>query len=139
MRPLATPLNTEEEYDSTLARLIKTLNTESGDPSRVELPNLIKLVKTYEDEHYPIEFPDALSAIEFHMDQAELSLKDLAPCFGTLNKARDVLAGRRDLTLWMKRSLHERFQIPADVLLGEPDKDFNPNVNPDELEHFPVE
>ena len=137
MRPLATPLNTEEEYDSTLARLIKTLNTESGDPSRVELPNLIKLVKTYEDEHYPIEFPDALSAIEFHMDQAELSLKDLAPCFGTLNKARDVLAGRRDLTLWMKRSLHEWFQIPADVLLGEPDKDFNPDVNPDELEHFP--
>ncbi len=137
VRTHPTPITTEEEYESTMARLIKTLNSESGDSSRSELPDLIERVKAYEDEHYPIEFPDALSAIEFHMDQTGLSLKDIAPCFGSINKARDVLAGRRELTLSMKRSLHEMFQIPADVLLGEPNKDFHPDVNQDEIKRFP--
>ena len=131
------PPQTKEEYDATLALLVKTLNTDSDDPSRKKLDDLIKLLKSYEDEHYPIDFPEALSAIEIRMDQAGLSKKDLAPCFGSLSKARDVLAGRRDLTLSMKRSLHEKFQIPADVLLGEPNKNFNPDVNPAELKHFP--
>lgn len=137
MRPDTTPLKTEEEYEIALSRTIKILNTDHDDPSRTDLPVLLKLIKAYDDEHYPADFPDALSAIEFHMDQAELSVDDLVPCFGSLNKARNVLAERRDLTLSMKRSLHEMFQIPADVLLGEPNKQFHPDVNPDEIKHFP--
>lgn len=137
MPSLSAPIKTRKEYDDTLALLVKLLNEEDDDHPHPDIPNLLSLVKAYEDEQFPIGFPDALSAIKFEMDQSELSVKDLAPCFGSIRKARDVLAGRSKLTLSMARSLHEEFQIPADVLLGEPGKTFNPKVPVTELKHFP--
>ena len=134
---MSTRLTTEEEYDATITLLAKTLNMEGDDPNRAKLPNLVRLVKAYEDEHYPIGFPDALSAIEFRMDQADLSVKDIAPCFGSYRKTNEVLAGKREITLSMARSLHEEFGISEDVLLGEPGAQFNPDVDPATLKLFP--
>ena len=102
-----------------------------------EIDRLVNLVELYDDQHTTPGLPDALSAIKFRMGKTGLSKKDLQSCFGSYQKTLDVLSGKRDLTLSMARSLHENLQIPAEVLLGEPNKNFNPDVNPAELKRFP--
>ena len=102
-----------------------------------KIDRLVNLVERYENQHSRPGLSDALSAIISRMDKAGLSKKDLQSCFGSYQKTLDVLSGKRELTLSMARSLHENFQVPAEVLLGEPNKNFNPIVNPDELKHFP--
>jgi HTH-type transcriptional regulator / antitoxin HigA len=51
------------------------------------------------------------------MDQAGLSEQDLIPFLGSEANVSGVLAGQLDLTVPMKRSLHEHLGIPAEVLL----------------------
>lgn len=131
------PIQSEEEYDAALVALATALNPDSDDLPDHDFEHLVDSITSYENIHYPTDFPTALSAIEFHMDQFNLSVKDIAHCFGSPAKTRDVLAGRRDLTLSMKRSLHKNLQIAADVLLGEPDADFDSTINLDEIQHYP--
>ncbi len=113
-------ISTEEEYEAALARIDEIFHAETGTAEGEELDELADLVESYEDKHYPIGLPDPISAIEFRMDQANLSQKDLIPYIGSSGKVAEVLSGKRDLTLSMARALHEHLGIPADVLLQRP-------------------
>ena len=113
-------IRTEEDYEAALARIDEIFHAEVGTPEGVELDELVDLVESYEDKHYPIGLPDPISAIEFRMDQANLSQKDLIPYIGSSAKVSEVLSGKRDITMAMARALHEHLGIPADVLLQRP-------------------
>ncbi|MDE0141626.1 MAG: hypothetical protein OXI80_08470 [Caldilineaceae bacterium] len=113
-------IRTEEEHEAALARIDEIFHAEVGTPEGEELDELVDLVESYEDKHYPIGLPDPISAIEFRMDQANLSQKDLIPYIGSSAKVSEVLSGKRDLTMSMARALHEHLGIPADVLLQRP-------------------
>ena len=113
-------IRTEEEYEAALARIDEIFDAEKGTAEGEELDELADLVESYEDKHYPIGLPDPISAIEFRMDQANLSQRDLIPYIGSSAKVSDVLSGKRDLTMSMARALHEHLGIPADVLLQRP-------------------
>lgn len=128
---------TEEEYDAILSALADMLNEGSVRFLQKEVEQMLNLVTSHENKHHPTDFPDAISAIKFHMNQTGLSIDDIAPCIGSAYKAREVLKGRRDLTLSMKRALCEHFTIRSDFLLGEPGKNFNPDVDTDKLEYYP--
>ncbi|MCY3994383.1 MAG: ImmA/IrrE family metallo-endopeptidase [Caldilineaceae bacterium] len=110
-------IRTEEEYEAALARIDEIFGAEKGTAEGEELDELADLVESYEDKHYPIGLPDPISAIEFRMDQANLSQRDLIPYIGSSAKVAEVLSGKRDLTMSMARALHEHLGIPADVLL----------------------
>lgn len=77
------------------------------------------LVEAYERRHYPIDFPDAVDAIKFRMEQQNLSVDDLTPVIGRRNRVYEVLAGSRPLTLRMIEGLVTRFGIPAESLLKQ--------------------
>ncbi len=111
------PIRSEEEYKAACARIRELMGSEAGTPAGDELDVLADLVSVYEDKHYPIGLPDPISAIEFRMDQANLSLRDLIPFIGSSDKVAEVLSGKRDLTMSMARALHEHLGIPADALL----------------------
>ena len=114
-------LKNEKEYENALRlaeNLVATdpaLDTQEGD----ELELLAVLIEKYEDEHYPIELPDAIAAINFRMEQQGLVQKDLIPYIGSASKVSKVLNGKRPLTLKMIRALHSGLGIPATVLLKE--------------------
>ncbi|MDE0071876.1 MAG: putative DNA binding domain-containing protein [Caldilineaceae bacterium] len=110
-------IRSEEEYEAALARIDEIFHAEMGTAEGEELDELADLVESYEDKHYPIGLPDPISAIEFRMDQANLSKRDLIPYIGSSAKVAEVLSGKRDLTMSMARALHEHLGIPADVLL----------------------
>ena len=105
---------TEEEYRWALQRLWEVFGAERGTPEGDECDRLADLVEAYEDIHFPMKEPTPAAAIEFRMDQANLTLEDLAPCIGSRELAAGVLAGREEVTLAMAQALYERLGI--DVL-----------------------
>ncbi len=64
-------ITTEADYDAALARVSELMDALSGPhgqvedvnhPARVELDILVDLIEAYEDEHYPIEHQDTVTA-----------------------------------------------------------------------------
>jgi HTH-type transcriptional regulator / antitoxin HigA len=114
------PIRTEADYEAMLLRIESLMDAEAGTPEADELEVLAMLVELYEEEHFPMSWPDPIEAIRFRMDQAGLTARDLIPLLGSRAKVSEVLSGKRSLTLQMIRALHEHLGIPAEVLLRQP-------------------
>jgi HTH-type transcriptional regulator/antitoxin HigA len=91
---------------------------ESADGLRLEL--LAKLVEDYETTRFAFAKPDPIDAILFRMEESGLRQKDIARALGGKNRASEVLARKRPLTLPMIRALHEKLGIPPALLIREP-------------------
>ena len=113
-------LKNEADYEAALAEIEKIMVNPRPDADRLEL--LALLVSDYEDKYYPIDMPDPVEAITFRMEQMGLTRKDLERYIGSRSKVSEVLSGKRRLSLTMIRALHEGLGIPAEVLLGRPDR-----------------
>ena len=133
-------IRSEEDYEAALTRITELMNALTGpegqvddvdDPNRVELEVLTDLVELYEERHYPIGFPDPISAIKFRMDLANLTSRDLMPFIGSRAKVSEVLSGKRTITMSIARALHQHLGIPAEVLLQKPGASL-----PDTLPHI---
>ena len=114
------PIRNGNDYDAALSRIDELMNAEPGSPDGQELDVLTDLVELYESKNEPMGYPDPVAAIEFRIEQGELSPRDLIPFIGSRAKVSEVLAGKRSITMPMARALHEHLGIPADVLLREP-------------------
>jgi HTH-type transcriptional regulator/antitoxin HigA len=116
------PIHTEDEYNSALRQASVFFNNQpepgSSDGDRFEL--LLMVIESYEAKHYPIAPPDPIDAIEFRMEQAGLTVKDLIPMIGQINRVYEIMARKRTLTLPMIRRLHAGLGIPAESLIAEP-------------------
>ena len=141
------PIRSEEDYEEALARIEDLLNELSGPdgqiededhPSRVELDVLTDLVELYESRTVPMELPSAVEAIEFRIDQAGLTRRDLAPLIGSSAKVSEVLSGKRPITMSMARALHHHLGIPAEVLLQEPGASLPDDIPDIEWTRFPL-
>lgn len=132
------PVKTEADYEAALERIDVLMDAAAATPEADELEVLAALVELYEESHYPIGFPDPISAIRFRMEQAYLSHRDLAPYIGSRSKVSEVLSGKRPLTLQMIRGLHQHLGIPAEVLLQEPGASLPTIPETIEWSKFPV-
>ena len=114
------PIRTENDHAEALRELSVFFNdqpqpgTEAGDRFEV----LLTLVESYESKHFAIEAPDPIEAIRFRMEQGGLSVNDLVPSIGKLNRVYEILNGTRTLTLPMIRNLKKNFGIPVESLVG---------------------
>ena len=89
------------------------------DPRKVaEVDTLGTLISRYEDKRWPVPNPDPVDFIKFMMEQKGLKVKDLAPCFGTVSRAYEVLNRKRNLTLAMIKKLRSFLGCPADALIA---------------------
>lgn len=112
-----TQILTEEDYDHALTRMNEIFQAEIGTAEGDERDALFDLIEEYENEHYPIDPPNAKGAIEFYLDQRGLTEDDLIPLIGSRQKVIEVLSGKRDITISMAQALHKRLGIPAETLL----------------------
>jgi len=110
-------IRNDADYQEALARIDALMDAEAGTPEGEELDVLTDLVEHYEEKSVPMGFPSAIAAIEFRLDQAGLTPRDLIPFIGSRAKVSEVFSGRRPLTMPMARALHEHLRIPAEVLL----------------------
>ena len=111
------PIKTEKDYEEFLERLEDIFDAKLGSKEGDELEVLSILIDNYEKENYPIELPDPVEAIKFRMEQMGYNQKDLAEVVGLKSRASEILNRKRKLSLGMIRQLHERMNIPTDVLI----------------------
>jgi HTH-type transcriptional regulator/antitoxin HigA len=114
------PIKNDQDYEIALQRIEQLMAAEPNTPEFDELEVLSILVDTYEDQHYPINLPDPISAIKFRMEQLELNQKDLVPYIGSPSRVSEILSGKRSLSLSMIRSLHKNLKIPLEMLVQMP-------------------
>ena len=74
------------------------------------------LIKNYETYKFPIRFLDPVEAIKFRMEQIGCTQSDLANVVGLKSRAGEILRRKRKLSFEMIRQIHERLNIPTDVL-----------------------
>lgn len=111
------PINTEHDYDRAMQRLEKIFDAQRGTPQGDELEVLGILIEKYEDKHFPIGFPDPIEAIKFRMEQLGYNQSDLAKVIGLKSRTSEILNRKRKLTLDIIRQLHDKLNIPTDVLI----------------------
>ena len=132
------PIRTEADYEAALARVAELMDAREGTPEGEELDVLVDLVEVYEDKHFPMGYPDPVAAIEFCMDQQDLTPRDLVPYIGTRARVSEVLSRKRPITMSMARALHEHLGIPAEVLLQKPAPTDNASLTHLEAARFPL-
>jgi HTH-type transcriptional regulator/antitoxin HigA len=114
-------IRTEADYLTAVHEVsaLIDLDPSADSPEGERLEVLGTLVQAYEVKHYPIDPPDPIEAIKFRMEQAGMTVKDLVPFIGPLNRVYEVLSHKRSLSLSMIRRLSEGLNIPAEVLIRE--------------------
>ncbi len=112
------PIRTEADYDAALERIDELMSAKANTPEGDELDVLATLVDAYESEHFPMEAPDPITAIEFLMEQKGLTRKDLEPMIGSRARVSEVMNRKRNLTLAMVRRVRSGLGISADLLIA---------------------
>lgn len=110
-------IKTKKDYQNALARIEIIFDAKPGSAEGDELEVLGMLIDKYEEDHYPVDFPDPIAAIKFRMEQLGYNQADLANVVGLKSRASEILNKKRKLTLDMIRSLHDTLHIPTDVLI----------------------
>ena len=131
-------IKTEADHDEALARIEEIFDAKPGSLEGDELELLVTLVEMYEEKAFPIGLPDPVEAIKFRMEQEGLKAKDLVPYIGSAPKVSEVLAGKRSLSLTMIRNLVDGLEIPAEVLLQEPNATLPSDEALQQGRHFPI-
>jgi HTH-type transcriptional regulator/antitoxin HigA len=78
---------------------------------------LTTLVERFEAQRAPIDPPDPIEALQYHMESRGLTRRDLEPFIGSRARVAEVLNRRRSLTIDMIRKLHAGLGISAEVLI----------------------
>lgn len=112
------PIRNERDYKRALVEIEKLMDARPNTPEGDRLDVLATLVCAWEEQHHPIDPPDAVEAIKFAMEQRGLTRRDLELYIGSRARVTEVLNRKRSLTLPMIRRLHAGLGIPAEALLN---------------------
>ena len=111
------PIKNQRDYERALRRVESLWKSPEGSPEGDELDVLATLLEAYEREHYPIDVPDPVAAIKFRLEQQGKDSRALIGVIGQRTRVYEVMRGKRSLSLNMIRELHDKFGIPANVLI----------------------
>ena len=101
------PIKTKKDYEQALERLELIFDAKKGTENGDELEILGMLIENYENEKFPIGFPDPVEAIKFRMEQLGYNQTDLANVVGLKSRASEILNRKRKLSLEMIRQIHD--------------------------------
>jgi HTH-type transcriptional regulator/antitoxin HigA len=111
------PIKSQRDYRRVLKEVEGLMTARRNTPEGDRLDVLVTLVEAWERKHYPLDLPDPVEAIKYHMEQNGLQPRDLIAFIGSRNRVHEVLNRKRDLTLGMIRKLHQGLGIPAESLI----------------------
>ncbi len=134
-------IRSEEQHQGYLLEIQQLIEQapQTGTEAAEYLELLSVLVESYENQKYPIEAPDPISAIHFRMQEQGLRQADLIPYFGTRSRVSEVLSRKRPLTVNMIRALSSGLGISTETLIGIEPSTTNQSEN-DEVDwsRFPI-
>ena len=112
------PVRTETEYDEALEEIERYFENEPkpGTPEADRFDLLALIVEDYERKRWPM----TVEAIRYRMETGGYTQADLGRLLGSRQRASDILAKKRPLTMRMAWKLHREWKIPAEALIGPP-------------------
>src|SRR5277367_726505 len=111
------PIRNDADHERALREIQRLWGAKEGTTEGDRLDVLVTLVDAYESEHFPMDPPDPIEAILFRLEQQGLDPSALVGVIGGRSRVYEVMHRKRALSLTMIRRLHERFGIPAEVLI----------------------
>ena len=111
------PIKTENDYRLSLKRLDEIFDAKAGSENGDEFEVLSILIERYEDSLDKFPLPDPIEAIRFRMEQMGYNQSDLNRTIGSKSRASEILNRKRKLSLNMIRKIHEKLNIPTDILI----------------------
>ena len=113
------PLRSESDYDTALTEIERYFDNPPRPGTAVadRFDLLALVIEDYERKHWPIEAPNPLDAIRYRMETGGYTQSDLGHLLGSRQRASDVLARKRRLTMQMAWKLHREWGIPAEALI----------------------
>lgn len=113
------PIKNNRQYEDALARVYslmqKDLKPASNESDELEVLSI--LIKEYEQNRFPFPKPNPLEAIKFRIEQRQMTEGELSAILGHRSRKSEILSGKRKLSLTMIRKLHDKLNIPAEVLI----------------------
>ena len=116
------PIKTRQDHLRALKEIENLMTASRNSPEGDRLDVLVTLVEAWETKHYPLDLPDPVAAIRYHMEQNGLAPKDLVPYIGGRGRVSEVLNRKRRLSLKMIWRLHRGLGIPAESLIKVDDQ-----------------
>lgn len=113
------PIRNEADYQKALERLEVVFDAKRGAEEGDELEILAMVIDNYENDNFPIDMPDPISAINFRMEQMGLKQKDLVKMMGFKSRVSEIMNKKRKLTLEMIRKLNADLNIPTEILIQD--------------------
>jgi HTH-type transcriptional regulator/antitoxin HigA len=111
------PIRTKADHRSALKEIERLMDARRGTPEGDRLEVLTLLVERYEEQEEPVEAPNPVDALLYHMESRGLSRRDLEEFIGSRARVAEVLNRRRPLTIDMIRRLNKGLGMSADVLI----------------------
>ena len=111
------PIRSNADHERALIEIQRLWGAKEGTAEGDRLDVLLTLADAYENEHFPMDPPDPIEAIRFRLEQQGLDPSALVGVIGGRSRVYEVMHRKRALSLEMIRRLHERFGIPAEVLI----------------------
>ena len=121
-KKITRPLRSEADYDAALKEIERYFEMEPkpGTPEADRFDLLALIIEDYERKRWPIEPPDTIDAIRYRMEMGSYTQADLGRLLGSRQRASDILARKRPLTMGMAWRLHREWGIPAEALIAPP-------------------
>jgi HTH-type transcriptional regulator/antitoxin HigA len=116
------PLRSEADYDAALEDIERYFEREPkpGTPEADRFDLLALVIEDYERKRWPIDPPHTIGAIRYGMEMGGYTQADLGRLLGSRQRASDILARKRPLTMGMAWRLHREWGIPAEALIAPP-------------------
>jgi HTH-type transcriptional regulator/antitoxin HigA len=111
------PIKTEADHREALAEIEHLMDAAPGTPAGDRLEILTTLVENYKSLREPIEPPEAIEALIYHMESRGLKRLDLEPYLGSRARVAEVLNRKRKFSIEMIRKPHAGLGTSADVLI----------------------
>ncbi len=78
---------------------------------------MVSLVRTYEEQHYPLPKFTPREMLVYLMEQRKLKQADLVPIFKSRGYVSDVINGKRSISKAHAKELAEFFKLSADLFV----------------------
>ena len=73
------PIRSQRDYKRALKEIEGLMQARRNTPEGERLYVLVTLVEAWEARHYPLDLPDGVEALKYHMESNGLSPRDLIP------------------------------------------------------------
>jgi HTH-type transcriptional regulator / antitoxin HigA len=113
------PIRNVKDYDAALVEIERYFDNppKRGTLEADRFDLLALVIEDYERKTWPIDAPNPVDAIRYRMETGGFSQADLGRLLGSRQRASDVLAHKRHLTMQMAWRLHRDWDIPAEALI----------------------